>query len=107
MILRPAMGQVSTVIFDICGFLPWGGSPTYGQWYGVILSAENKKQFFIPKNFAHGFLVLSDYVKSNSKVMVSPGVQVYSARKESSGRKSFPVSINTSAVSRLLLEASA
>ena len=36
------------------------GSETYGQWYGVVLSAENKKQFFIPKNFAHGFVVLSD-----------------------------------------------
>ena len=35
-------------------------SETYGKWYGVILSAENKKQFFIPKGFAHGFLVLSD-----------------------------------------------
>ena len=35
------------------------GSATYGQWYGVLLSAENKKQFFIPKNFAHGFVVLS------------------------------------------------
>ena len=35
-------------------------SATYGKWYGVRLSAENKKQFFIPKNFAHGFIVLSE-----------------------------------------------
>ena len=35
-------------------------SPTYGQWYGEILSAENKKQFYISEGFAHGFLVLSD-----------------------------------------------
>ena len=35
------------------------GSPTFGKWHGEILSDENKKQFFIPKNFAHGFLVLS------------------------------------------------
>ena len=39
------------------------GSATYGKWHGVTLSAENKKQFFIPKNFAHGFLVLSDYAE--------------------------------------------
>ncbi len=38
-------------------------SPTYGQWHGVHLSAENHKQFFIPKNFAHGFLVLSEYAE--------------------------------------------
>ena len=36
------------------------GSKTFGKWYGVHLSAENKKQFFIPKNFAHGFIVLSE-----------------------------------------------
>ena len=43
-------------------------SETYGKWFGVTLSAENKKQFFIPKNFAHGFIVLSDYAEFCYKV---------------------------------------
>ena len=47
-------------VFDVCVDLR-EGSPTYGKWEGVILSAENKRQFFIPRGFAHGFLVLSDH----------------------------------------------
>lgn len=35
-------------------------SKTFGKWFGVELTAENKKQFYIPEGFAHGFLVLSD-----------------------------------------------
>ncbi|MBR2043089.1 MAG: dTDP-4-dehydrorhamnose 3,5-epimerase [Clostridia bacterium] len=44
------------------------GSPTYGKYVGIELSAENKRQFFIPKNFAHGFLVLSDEAEFAYKV---------------------------------------
>ena len=35
-------------------------SPTFGKWVGVVLSADNKKQFWLPEGFAHGFYVLSD-----------------------------------------------
>ena len=54
-------------VFDVAVDLR-EGSPTYGKWEGVVLSAENKKQFFIPKNFAHGFLVLSDEAEFVYKV---------------------------------------
>lgn len=50
---------VSGTVYDVCVDLR-PGSATYGAWEGVILSAENKRQFFIPRGFAHGFLVLSD-----------------------------------------------
>ena len=57
-LVRVVAGEVYDVAVDLRK-----GSPTYGKWHGVLLSAENKKQFFIPKNFAHGFLVLSDYAE--------------------------------------------
>ena len=57
-LVRVISGEVFDVAVDLRP-----GSATYGKWFGVILSAENKKQFFIPKNFAHGFVVLSDYAE--------------------------------------------
>ena len=50
---------VSGTVFDVAVGLR-ADSKTYGKWFGVTLSAENKKQFYIPEGFAHGFLVLSD-----------------------------------------------
>ncbi len=47
------------VVYDVAVDLR-EGSPTYGKYHGVVLSDENKKQFLIPRGFAHGFLVLSD-----------------------------------------------
>ena len=57
-LVRVVNGEVFDVAVDLRP-----GSETFGKWYGVLLSAENKKQFMIPKNFAHGFIVLSDYAE--------------------------------------------
>ncbi len=57
-LVRVIRGEVYDVAVDLRK-----GSKTYGKWHGVYLSEENKKQFFIPKDFAHGFLVLSDYAE--------------------------------------------
>lgn len=50
---------IKGAVFDVAVDLR-PGSETYGKWYGVELTAENHKQFYIPEGFAHGFLVLSE-----------------------------------------------
>ena len=54
-LVRVVSGEVYDVAVDLRK-----GSGTYGKWYGVLLSAENKKQFYVPEGFAHGFVVMSD-----------------------------------------------
>lgn len=62
-LVRVIKGEVYDVAVDLRD-----GSDTFGSWFGVVLSEENKKQLFIPKNFAHGFLVLSDEAEFCYKV---------------------------------------
>lgn len=54
-LVRVLSGEVFDVAVDLRK-----GSETYGKWFGVVLSDENKKQFYVPEGFAHGFLVLSE-----------------------------------------------
>ena len=54
-LVRVVRGEVYDVTVDIRK-----GSATFGEWEGVILSEDNKKQFWVPPGFAHGFVVLSD-----------------------------------------------
>ena len=62
-LVRVIKGAVYDVAVDLRS-----GSETYGKWYGVELTEENKKQFYISKGFAHGFLVLSDTAEFCYKV---------------------------------------
>jgi len=57
-LVRCVVGEVFDVAVDMRK-----DSSTFGQWVGLILSAQNKKQLWIPEGFAHGFLTLTDYVE--------------------------------------------
>ena len=57
-LVRVLRGEVFDVAVDLRK-----GSGTYGQWVGALLSGENKRQFMIPRGFAHGFVVVSDYAE--------------------------------------------
>lgn len=57
-LVRVIRGKVYDVVIDLRE-----GSATYGKWHGELLTEENGRQFLIPRGFAHGFLVLSDYAE--------------------------------------------
>ncbi len=57
-LVRVISGRVLDVIADIRP-----GSPSYGQTFGIMLSAENRKQLYIPRGFAHGFVTLTEYAE--------------------------------------------
>ena len=57
-LVRAVVGEVYDVAVDIRR-----GSPTYGQWVGEFLSAENKRQLWVPPGFAHGFVVVSEFAE--------------------------------------------
>ena len=57
-LVRVVAGEVFDVAVDLRK-----GSETYGKWVGVLLSGENRRQFMIPRGFAHGFVVVSDYAE--------------------------------------------
>lgn len=61
-LVRVTRGEVYDVAVDLRN-----GSPTYGQWAGVLLTEANKTMFYIPEGFAHGFLVVSDEAVFNYK----------------------------------------
>ena len=62
-LVRCIRGAIFDVAVDIRK-----GSPTYGKWFGIELSAENKKQLLVPKGFAHGFMTLTDDAEVQYKV---------------------------------------
>jgi dTDP-4-dehydrorhamnose 3,5-epimerase len=61
-LVRVLQGEIFDVVVDIRR-----GSPTFGRWIGVDLSAENFRQCYVPPNFAHGFCVLSDWAEFEYK----------------------------------------
>ncbi|MBD1221403.1 dTDP-4-dehydrorhamnose 3,5-epimerase [Virgibacillus halodenitrificans] len=62
-LIRCTKGAIFDVAVDIRK-----GSPTYGKWFGLELSAENKKQLLVPRGFAHGFITITEDVEVQYKV---------------------------------------
>ncbi|WP_337018806.1 dTDP-4-dehydrorhamnose 3,5-epimerase [Oceanobacillus massiliensis] len=62
-LVRCTRGSIFDVAVDIRK-----GSPTYGEWFGIELTAENKKQLLVPRGFAHGFMTLTEDVEVQYKV---------------------------------------
>ena len=58
-LVRVVSGEVFDVAVDMCK-----SSPTFGQWFGAILSAESKHQLWVPAGFAHGFYVMSEFAET-------------------------------------------
>lgn len=61
-LIRTVTGEIFDVVIDIRK-----NSETFGKWYGIILSARNKKMLWIPEGFVHGFYVLSNYARVSYK----------------------------------------
>lgn len=57
-LLRVVRGEIYDVVIDLRP-----GSPTRGRWFGETLSADNRRMMYVPRNFAHGFLVMSDHAE--------------------------------------------
>ena len=71
-LVQVLQGEVFDVAVDIRA-----GSPTFGEWEGVILSSENRRQFYVPEGFAHGFLVTGDHALFSYKCTAkyNPGAE--------------------------------
>ena len=83
-LVRATAGEVFDVAVDLRR-----SSPTFGKWVGVALSAENRRQLWVPPGFAHGFYVTSDWAEVTYKVtdFWQPGIRADAALERPGGRR--------------------